>query len=158
MWLNPPPEVTALRDMLVASSTWSTLAGGAATSSIHYPDFAAGDSTTPDALPLIVIEPTMDSIDISAPGILLPDGTLTAILHMAESSASQATTIEKTARAIAYDVAAVQAGLPLTGIKVAMSSKPRPEIRAGQETSDEGSLGYTTARRDIAIIFTYKVG
>jgi hypothetical protein len=158
MWQDPPPEVTALRTMLVASSTWSTLAGANVTSSIHYPDFSAGDSASPDPLPLICIEPTSDGIDIAAPGILLPDGSLTVRLRMSESAASQATTIEKTARAIAYDVAAIQAGLPLIGVRVGMSSMPTPELRAGQSTSDEGSLGYTTATRDITIVFTYKVG
>jgi hypothetical protein len=158
MWLNPPPEVTALRTMLVASSTWSTLAGAAATSSVHYPDFAAGDSPTPDVLPLLLIDPSSDAVNVMAPGVLLPEGTLTVMLRMAENAVSQATTIEVVARAIAYEVANQLVGLPITGTKVGMASKPTAAERAAQATSDADTLGETDASRDIAIIFTYKIG
>lgn len=154
-WTSPPPEVTALRAMLVASATWQGLAGANVTSSVHYPSLAPGNSATPDPEPSLLIEPSTDGSKISAPGIVLPDGQLTVILRQKEVNAAA---IEANARAIAYDVANQVTGLPITGHRVGMCSMPDKASRAAQEWADEQSLGLVIATRTIPIIFTYAIG
>lgn len=155
MWTSPAPEVTAMRAMLVASTTWATLAGAAATSSIHYPSVSTGSSANADPEPSLLIEPSSDSANVMAPGILSPEGTITVVLRQKEVNAAA---IETTARAIAYEVCAQQTGLPMTGSKVGMCSMPDAAARAAQQHSDEAALGQVIATRTIAIIFSYKLG
>ncbi len=155
MWSNPPPEVTSLRTMLVASTTWATLAGSAATTSIHYPSLPIGDSATPAVVPSLLIEPNNDGTDVMSPGVVLPDGTITVIFrHLVDGPG----TIETTARAIAYEVSKQMVGLPITSHKVGMASKPKAPKRAAQKTSDGQSAGLTNAATDIAIVFSYRIG
>lgn len=155
MWSNPPPEVSAMRDMLVASATWAALASTAKTSSIHYPSLAAGNSATPDPEPSLLIEPNMDGTKVQAPGIVTPEGTITVILRQKEVNASA---IEKTARAIAYDVMLQSTGLPLVGHKVGLCSMPDAKARAAQNSADAQSSAAVIATRTIPIVFTYQIG
>ena len=155
MWDNPPPEVSALQQMLILSPTWAALAGSAKTSSIHYPSLASGDSASPDPEPSIVLDPNSDEHKIAAPSIILPQGTITAILRQKKVNAAA---IETTARAIAYDVSIQSSGLPISGIRVGMASGPDPASLAGQAYSDANTLGWVVATRSIPIIFTYGLG
>lgn len=156
MWsANAPPEVTALRTMLVASARWNTLAGAAVTSSVHFPSLSVGDSANADPEPSLLIEPSNDGVRVQAPGIPLPDGTLTVVLRQKEVNADA---IEANARAIAYEVSLQNTGLPITGFKVGMCSMPTPAARAGQDYSDANALNQIIATRTIPIIFTYGIG
>lgn len=155
MLSNPPPEVSALCTMLVASQTWANLAGSAKTSSVHYPSMSTGDSVNPEAAPALLIEPSSDTISVVAPGIALPDGSLTVILLQKEVDAAA---IETTARAIAYDIAVMPIGLPITGTKIGMCSNPDAASRAAQDASDDKTLGLIIATRTIPIIISYKLG
>lgn len=155
MWDNPPPEVAALRTMLVASPTWAALAGSAKTDNIHYPSVAVGDSVTPAPEPSILIEPSADEDDVLAPGVALPNGILVCVLRQKEVNAAA---IETTARAIANEVVTQMVGLPLSGRKVGLCSKPDPASLAAQQRSDNQLLGLIVATRTIPIIFTYRIG
>ena len=155
MYSNPPPEVAALKTMLVASATWAALAGAAVSTSIHYPSLSTGDSASPDPEPSLLIDPNMDEGRVVAPGIVVPDGTISVMLRQKEVNAAA---IEKTARAIANEVVAQVVGLPLVGYKVGLCSMPRPEDRAAQGASDDNSTGFVISTRTISIIFTYSLG
>lgn len=147
MYLNPPPEVAALKTMLEASSTWSAMSGG-----IHYPSTSDGASASPDAIPNIVIEPARNSPKVIAPGVVVPGGTIQAILTMKDSSGSA---IEKSARSIADEVSVMTAGLPILSAEVGMCSMPDPGDRAAQSFDDQQSNSQTASIRRIQIIFTY---
>ena len=145
---NAPPEVLAVKAMLEASASWTSLTG----ETIHYPSVSAGDSASADAPPYIVIEPSKSSPKVLAPGVVVDGGTIQMLLTVADVSGAA---IEKLGRAILSDLATQSVGLPITGTDVGMCSEPDAGARASQEYSDENSKGDYNAIRTIPLILTY---
>jgi len=144
---NAPPEVVALKAMLEASATWVAMSG-----TIHYPTTSNGDSASADAPPYILIEPSKNTPKVLAPGVVVPGGTIQALLTLVDSSGAS---IEKKARAILDDIATLPTGLPITGTDVGMCSEPTPGDRAAQEWSDQNTQGDYNALRTIPMIITF---
>jgi hypothetical protein len=147
MYANAPPEVEAIKSMLLLCSTWTGLSG-----TIHYPSASAGNSASPDAPPFIVIEPVKNTPKVIAPGLVMPGGTIQLILVMVDSTGQD---IEKKARAICDELGLVPTGLPITSTDVGMCSEPDAGARASQEYSDENTLSQANAIRSIPIIITF---
>lgn len=148
-YVNPPPEVEAMKNMLLASATWSAMAGG-----IHYPSAESASSANPDSLPLIVIEPIDDSPRVLAPGIVVPHGKIQLMLTMESNTGAD---IEKKARAIKDDLSMQLAGLPITDMQVGMASEADSASLAQQQASVELGEGVYNALRTIPIIINYGI-
>lgn len=144
---NAPPEVAALKTMLEASATWVAMTG-----TIHYPSTSNGDSASADTPPYILIEPSKSTPKVLAPGVVAPGGTIQALLTMIDSGGAS---IEKKARAILDEIAAMHTGLPIVGTDVGMASEPDPGARASQQYSDENTMGDYNALRTIPLIITH---
>jgi hypothetical protein len=109
-----PPAVSALRDMLVASTTF--IAAGGIESSVDYP-IADFSESMPRAL---IIQESERRQVYSAGAGALPTGTLTIEFYdVAKESA-----IETTAFAIARDIAANQTGLLIRNVSCGMAMEP----------------------------------
>jgi hypothetical protein len=147
MYVNAPPEVEAVKNMLASSATWVALNG-----TIHYPSVSSGDSVSPDAPPTILVEPVKNNPTVLAPNVILPGGTLQLQLTLVDSSGAD---IEKKARAIGDELIALPTGLPIISVELGMCSEPNAGERAAQEYSVDNSLGDYNATRTIAIIVTY---
>jgi hypothetical protein len=118
---NPPPAVTAARDMLLACA--SLTAAGVTTSSIHYPTAAiAPDAGTPDGLPCVLLAETSSTrnkyAEIGVAG--LPGGTLTATIYASLTAGE----IETLGRAVAAELLQQSTGLPLTDVSADLCSDP----------------------------------
>lgn len=151
MYANAPPEVDALKAMFLLSTTW-VATGGAVGTNIHYPSASTGDSASPDSTPYIVIEPSKNNPKVLAPGVVVPGGTLQALLVMKDANGLD---IEKIGRAILDEIAVLPTGLPVIGTDVGMCSEPNPGARASQEYADENSLTQSDALRTLPLIITY---
>jgi len=149
MYSDPPPEVEACKTMLLASATFTGLMSA---SSIHYPSAAMGDSATPDALPLVVIEPVEDAPKVLAPGIVVPSGKIQILLYMVSSTGAD---IEKKARSIKDEMGMTLTGLPIVSMQVGMASEPDGAFRASQSYQDAQVTGVVAAVRTIPIIINY---
>jgi hypothetical protein len=124
---NPPPEVTAFRDMLLACSGVTTTLG-IDTTKIHYPTATIDpDAGTASALPLFVLG--------SVPGVRtqyatqtlgLPSGDIVATLYASGSSAGALATVLRT---IAGQLMALSTGLAITTIAIDDPSDPTPGMR-----------------------------
>lgn len=151
MYSNPPPEVDACKTMLLASATFTAMASS---SNIHYPSVALGDSESPDALPVFLIEPLEDAPKVLAPGVVAPGGKIQILLYMVSSTGSD---IEKKARAIKDEMGMVLTGLPIISMQVGMASEPDGGFRASQSYQDAQATGVVAAVRTIPIIINYGI-
>lgn len=151
MYANAPPEVEALKAMFLLSASWVAV-GGSGGTNIHYPSTSAGDSASADAPPYIVIEPSKNNPKVLAPGVVVPGGTLQALLVMKDANGLD---IEKTGRAILDEIAVLPTGLPIIGTDVGMCSEPAGGARASQEYADENTLTQSNALRTLPLIITY---
>lgn len=152
MWSNPPPEVTALRTMLLASTTFTTW--GFASGNVHYPSVGLGGSASPDALPTALIEPLEKTPRTLAPGIVLPGGRLQVVLRVA---AADAASVEANAWAICDELIQQHTGLPITDARVGMTAEPTADDLAAQEYADQQVTGQKFAIWTIGINITYGI-
>lgn len=124
---NPPDAITALHDMLVASSAAS--AAGISTSTIWYPALAIDpDAGTTDGLPAALLaEETHRQVRYAAGAGGLPGGTLICTIFKSGYTAGQ---MEDLGRDIAADLMSQQTGLPITSVNVGLCSDPIGAQRA----------------------------
>lgn len=138
-----PPEVTALRDMLLLVQAWNNWNAG-----IHYPQAAlAIEHGVQDSFPLGVIVPdesTSTPYAAGAPG--LRSGRLTLILYDAADNSN----IETVARSIKDGLCALYVGLPNLRGTVGLCSDPTPGQRAA---ADGGTVN--AFYRSISISFSF---
>ncbi|MEY2653898.1 MAG: hypothetical protein RLZZ524_926 [Pseudomonadota bacterium] len=149
-WSNPTPAVSALRDMLAASSSFT--GAGYSSGACHYPNAAISpDQGAADALPLALLaETTARRTRFAESGVAaLPGGTLAVTLYADTDAGS----IETTARAILADLLAQATGLPITSGEVGLCSDPE-----AREYADDDSASNQSAHRTITITLTYGLG
>lgn len=128
---NPPPEVTAFRDMLLACAGVTSAAPtglGIATGQIHYPLATIDpDVGTADTLPLIVIGSVPGTrAQYATQTVGLPSGEIVATVYATGSSAG---TLATSLRTIAGQLMALPTGLAITSINIDDPSDPTPGQR-----------------------------
>lgn len=137
--LNPPPAVTAIRDMLLACS--SITGAGITTTSIWYPTAVAesDDATPVDALPrIIVAEDSFTRVRYAEGARGLPTGSLSIVLCVD----TDAGTLETLGRAVCGDLEFLSQtqGLANLTASVGMASDPdAAQIAADDTTGDTAS-------------------
>lgn len=130
-----PAEVSAGRDMMQASTTWTT--GSGSQSQIHYPDFTiATDTVFPACL---IVRELHERTAYAAGSLALPTGQLRFELY-ANMTISQ---IEAFAQGIASDLAAMTTGLAVRNVTTALAG----EISEGRNAAinDGSSPSYLIA-------------
>lgn len=143
---NPPPAVTALRDMLLACS--SVTGASITTNSIDYPTNAINtESGTPEALPRILLAETdSERARYAEIGVIgLPAGTLIATIQ-ADLTAGE---IETLARSVASDLTGLASGLFLSSVSVGLCSDPA----TGMEGEERDTAG--ASHRTITLTITH---
>lgn len=147
---NPPPAVTAVRDMLLACS--SVTGAGITTAKIWYPNAVAGsdDATTVDALPRIVLAEEDRSIIRYAEGARgLPQGTLLVTLQIDTDTG----TLETLARSVADDLELLShsQGLPNLRCRTGLASEPDTAQIAGDQTETAARFASITITADYGL-------
>ena len=139
-----PPEVTALKAMLIASPTWTAWTGGG----IHYPQAAISvEHGTPDPFPIALISPGDNRRSKYAAGARgLSAGSMSVIFYDALESSDMETRV----RSILDDLLANDVGLALQDGSVGMSTDPAPAQIA---TKDGGIV--SAYFRSITMSLTY---
>lgn len=140
---NPPPAVTALRDMLLACS--SVTGAGMSTGDLYYPSAVAeaDDATTPAAMPRMILGEDSYSRTRYAEGARgLPTGNLSAVLQ----NDTDVGTLETLARAIADDLELLSHSQGLANVRcnVGLASEPDAAQRAAEETDDSSRFASIT--------------
>ena len=123
---SAPPEVTALRDMLLACAGVTAL--GIDTNRIHYPTATIDpDAGTASALPLFVLGSVPGNrTQYATQTIGLPSGDIVATLYV---SGTNAGTLATALRTIAGQLMALSTGLAITAIAIDDPSDPTPGMR-----------------------------
>jgi hypothetical protein len=143
---NPPPAVTALRDMLLACS--SVTGATIATANIYYPSAVAesDDATTPAAMPRMVLGEESNTRTRYAEGARgLPQGALTAVLQ----NDADVGTLETLARSICDDLELLSHSQGLANVRATVGLASEPD--AGQRAADETDTSAKFASITIAI-------
>ena len=132
-----PPEVQALKDMLLLVTAWTGWTTG-----LHYPvNSLSGEKVAADTLPNGVIAPDESSRTPYAAGARgLAGGRLSLILY-ADADASD---LESQARLIVDGLCALYVGLPNLRGTVGMASGPTPGMRAVKAGTPATQVRYRT--------------
>lgn len=157
MWLSPPPEVEALKAMLLACPSfagWGFSAAGIDANKVHYPTVSLGNSAGADALPSALIEPLEKNPKVLAPGLVMPGGKMQVVVRVAAVSAAN---VESIAWAICDELLMIPTGLPLLDAKVGMTAEPTADDLAAQEYANQEASGQTFAIWTIGIHITYGI-
>jgi hypothetical protein len=147
---NPPPAVTAIRDMLLACT--SVTGAGIATANIHYPSAVAesDDATTPAAMPRIILAESDYTKNRYAEGASgLPQGSLAIIIQ----NDTDAGTLETLARAICDDLEFLSQSSGLANLKcsTSLASEPDSAQRAADETETSAKFASITITADYGL-------
>lgn len=139
---NPPPAVTALRDMLLACS--SVTGAGVTTDTIWYPSAVAesDDATAASALPRIIIgEETFTRSRYAEGARGIPGGTLGIVVH----ADTDVGTIETLARSIADDLELLSHSQGLANVRctVGLAAEPDNAQRAADDTTGDTSSKFS---------------
>jgi hypothetical protein len=140
---NPPPAVTALRDMLLACT--SVTGAGIATGNIWYPSAVAesDDATAVDALPRAIIGEESFTRSRYAEGARgIPSGTLGVVLQVD----TDVGTIETLARSIVDDLELLSHSQGLANVRctVGLAAEPDKAQIAADDTSGDTSAKFAT--------------
>jgi hypothetical protein len=139
---NPPPDVTALRDMLLACPSIAV-----ASSAMHYPDAPVAGAGTLVTGPFWVLTSTETRrAPFAEAGVRgLAAGSLVASYY----ATGDAGTLETYARLIEYELTGV-VGLPNLGVSVGLASDPSQAARAADSDGEPGA-----SLRQIQLLITY---
>ena len=142
-YINPPPVISSLQNMIAASTTWATTMGASA-GQIHYPVLDIQAATLP-ACELFALDRDRTAYAQGARG--LATGSLRIVIHQD----TDAGTLEANAEALLDDLCAQSSGLAITGGKVGAASDPTPGAIAVQREISAPVVRY----RSIQIDLTY---
>ncbi len=137
---NVPPAVTALRDMLVASATYT--AAGGTQAKVDYPDKDLSAVTYPRCV--IVQEDENRQVYAAGSGAL-PSGSL----RIEYFQSTLVGDVEKEAFGIAQDIGAATTGLLIRSVRCGLASDPSP----GQDAANDDSDGPRYRVANISIDF-----
>ncbi len=104
-----PAEVTAMRDMLALSTTWTT--NGGAEAQVHYPDFTVSNATTFPAC--LIVREAHNREPYASGAAALPGGSMRLEVYVQDVIA----VVEAIAQGIASDLAAAVSGLAIRSIE-----------------------------------------
>lgn len=141
-----PSQLTALKSQLNACASWVT--AGGATGQIHYPQInPSGVVGSADTLPAALLERgQLRRIKYAEGAKGVPAGSLAITLYLSSSTYTSASACEALADAIAEELTATDAGLPITEVEVEEASDPSPAAKAAKETSPAKVTDFRTVR------------
>ena len=143
---NPPPAVTALRDMIIACA--SAIAAGIVTARVWYPAAVAesDDATASAAMPRVILGEESYTRNRYAEGARgLPQGTLTAVIQ----NDTDVGTLETLARALCDDLEFLSHSQGLANVRCNVGLAAEPD--AGQRAADETDTSAQFASISIAV-------
>ncbi len=127
-----PADVSALRDMIVASASFT--AAGGTQGKVHYP---AVDQTTMTFPAALITRETSERQPYAAGAGALPTGSFRIDLYISGALAGDA---EDLANKVTQEIAAQQTGLAIRSCRAGIASDPMPMELAAVADSDAQSF------------------